>query len=35
METNNFTLEVKVIIGLETIHPDGFGARVGLNGPND
>ena len=35
METNNFTFEVKVIIGLESTHQDGFGARIGSNGPND
>ena len=35
METNNFTFEVKVIIGLEISHPDGFEARIGLNGPKD
>ena len=35
METNNFTFEVKVIIGLESTHLDGFGAKIGLKGSHD
>ena len=35
MDTNNFTFEVKVIIGLESTRLDGFGAKLGLNGTHD
>ena len=34
-DTNNFTFEVKVIIGLESTRLDGFGAKIGLNGTHD
>ena len=33
--SNKFTFEVKMIIGLESTGPDGFGARIGLNVPLD
>ena len=33
IETNNFASEVNVISGLESTHPDGYEARIGLNGP--
>ena len=35
MESNNFALEVKVILGLKSTLPDIYGAKVGLNGPHD
>ena len=35
MESNNFALEVKVILGLKSTRPDGYGAKIGLNGPYD
>ena len=34
METNTFTLEVMVILGFQSTHPDGHVAKVGLNGPH-
>ena len=33
IETNNFAFEVNVISGLESTHPDGYGAKIELNGP--
>ena len=33
IETNNFSFDAKVIIGLESTYPDGLGAKIGLNGP--
>ena len=32
IETNNFALEVIVILGFENIHPGGHVAKIGLNG---
>ena len=34
METNNFTFEVKVILGLESTRPDGLRAKIRVNGPH-
>ena len=34
IETNNFAFEVNVISGLESTHPDGYEAKIGLNGPS-
>ena len=33
METNNFRLNVKVILGFKSTRPDGLVAKVGLNRP--
>ena len=33
IKTNNFAFEVNVISGLECTHPDGYEAKIGLNGP--
>ena len=35
IETNYFAFELKVILCLESTYPDGSGAKIGLNGPND
>ena len=32
IETNNFALEIKVILGLESTHPGFQVAKTGLNG---
>ena len=33
IETNNFYFVVQVVIGLENTYPDGWGAKIELNGP--
>ena len=33
--TNNFALEVKVVLGLESTHLESWVAKIGLNGPPD
>ena len=33
IETNNFAFEVNVISGLESTHPEGYEAKIGLIGP--
>ena len=33
-ETNNFAFEVKVNVGLKSTCADGYGAKIGLNGPH-
>ena len=35
IETNNFALEVKVILDLKSTRSDGKGAKIGLYGPHD
>ena len=32
-ENNNFAFEVKVTLCLESTFPDGYVAKIGLNGP--
>ena len=32
IKTNNFAFEINVISGLESTHPVGWEARIGLNG---
>ena len=33
IEANNFDFEVKVILFFKSSHPDGFVAKIRLNGP--
>ena len=33
IETNNFAYEIKVILGFESTHPDGWVAKIGLIAP--
>ena len=33
--TNNFTFEVKAILGLESTHLESRVAKIGLKGPHD
>ena len=35
IETNNFGIQVKVMLGLESTFSDGQGAKIRLNGPYD
>ena len=35
MATNNFTFEVKAILGFESIHLESQVAKIGLNDPFD
>ena len=35
IETKNFAFEVKVILGLESTYQYSYGAKIGLNGPQD
>ena len=35
IKTNNFAFEAKVILGLESNCPGGYGAKIGLNGSHD
>ena len=35
IKTNNFAFEVKHILSLESTRLDGYGAKIGINGPND
>ena len=35
IETEFFAFEVKVILGLESTCPDGYGALIGLSGPRN
>ena len=35
MENDNFALEVKITLGMESTRPDDLGAMIGLDGPHD
>ena len=35
ISTENFASEVKFMLGLENTCPDGYVAKIGLNGPPD
>ena len=35
IKTIDFSCEVKVILSLKSICPDGMGAKTGLNGPHN
>ena len=35
IETNNYAFEVKFIPCLESTRLDGYGAKIGLNGPQN
>ena len=35
IETSNFAFEVQFKLGLESTCLDGYGAKIGLNGPPD
>ena len=35
LATNNFTFEVKAIVGLESTHQESRVAKIGLNGSHD